>query len=131
MTDDQKVIFTVPNLPPSINRLMRMHWAVRRRFRDDLIMEIMCAVKKIDVRTLKAWCQLGEKLSIAMHVTTPKEYDEDNLSSVAKMPLDILRNLRWLANDDPAHMRFEKPTQEKGKKAIRFTIRRLGDAANF
>jgi len=120
-----EITFVVPALPPAINRLLKMHWGAQRRRRDVWARELIAVMKKEDIRALKAWGELGEKISVAMHVTTPQEYDEDNLSSVAKLPLDIMRNLGWIVNDDPRHLCFEKPSQERGKRAVRFTIRRV------
>jgi hypothetical protein len=116
-----EVTFTVEDLPPGINRLLRMNRFDRRKAAHAWGWQMRIAVTLTDISQLKKWS--GEKLSVSMHVVNGKLFDEDNLNSLAKIPLDSMRALGWLENDSPEFVQFQKPTQEIGKKAIRFTIR--------
>ena len=117
------VSFTVTGtLPLSMNRLLRTHWAKRRKLADEYGLLMLSAISKKDIRCLKAWKDWGYKVRVEMYVSTPKLYDLDNLSSLAKWPLDCLvRQLGWLSNDDPKHLELSM-TQVLGPKSITFRI---------
>lgn len=117
-----EVTFTIPSLPPGINKLLRMNRFDRRKAAHAWGWQMKAAVTKAHYSKLVEW--RGLKLSISMHVTTPQLYDGDNLSSLGKLPLDSMKSLGWIQDDSNEFVQFEKPTQEKGKqKQIRFTIR--------
>lgn len=118
-----EVSFTITGtLPPSINKLMRMHWAVRRREADEFCWKMKAAILKEDIRCLIAWRDLDRKLKIKIEVSTPNLYDEDNLNSLGKIALDQMTAMRWIKNDSPQYVEFEKPAQRQGPKAITFRI---------
>ena len=109
-------------LPLTINRLLVTHWAKRRKLAEEFGWLMRAAITKQDIRRLKAWKDWGYKLKITAHVVTPQMYDSDNLASIGKWPLDIMRKFEWIENDDPEHVEFSA-TQERGKlKSITFRI---------
>jgi hypothetical protein len=117
------VVITVDgHLPPSLNRLMRMHWAKRVRLRNDFYMLMKALTRKEDARALKAWKELNLKVKIQMEVGTPKLYDEDNLNALAKWPLDYLVSSGLVRNDSPEWVQFEKPMQQLGEKYLTLRI---------
>ena len=118
------VSFTVlGTLPLSMNRLLRCHWAKRRKLADEYGMLMLSAISKQDIRCLKAWKDCGYKVKIEMSVKTPKLYDPaENLPSLAKWPMDSMVAFGWIAGDGPANVEFSA-TQELGKtKSITFRI---------
>jgi hypothetical protein len=111
-------------LPPSINGLMRTHWAVRHKQALAFGWLLKAAIRREDVLILKAWRDLGLKLRIVMEVTTPKEYDQDNVYSLGKIPLDAMKQMQWITDDGPKFVHFEA-YQKVGKKAVTFRIQPL------
>jgi hypothetical protein len=109
-------------LPYSINKLMRTHWALRLKHKTDFLLRLKATATREDVKLLKAWSHLEHKVRIEMEVVTPQLFDEDNLSSLGKIPLDSMVELQWLSGDSPDCVEFAKPTQKKGKKSITFSI---------
>src|SRR5258706_6295134 len=115
-----EVTFTIPDLPPGINKLIRMNRFESRKAAHAWGWQMKAAVTSGQIVQLCLW--KGRKLTISMHVTVPKKlYDEENLNSLAKIPLDsMVKNLEWLKDDSPEFVCFEKPSQEIWKqKAIR------------
>jgi hypothetical protein len=107
MTRPLHVQFTVEGtLPMSMNRLLRTHWAKRKRLAEEYGLLMLSAITKEDVRCLKAWKDWGYRLRIEMLVHTPKLYDPDNLASLGKWPLDQMVNFGWLSGDSPKHLDF-------------------------
>ena len=105
-----------------MNRLLRCHWAKRKRLAEEYGLLMLSAISKADIRCLNAWKDLGYKVEVQMLVTTPKLYDRDNLFSLAKWPLDcMVRQLGWLANDDLKHVDL-LINQDTGPKSITFRI---------
>lgn len=110
------------NLPPSMNEILRMHWKMRRKRAEDFGWLIKSAVSRQDVRQLKAWKELGLRVSVQMRISNPQLFDEDGLGAMAKWPLDLLVSFGWLRNDDPKCVTFEKPEQRLGPREIMFRI---------
>lgn len=126
-----EVVFKIDDLPPGINKLLRMNRFDRRKAAHAWGYQMKAAVKWDDIAQLKAWSALEGKLSISMHVTTNQLYDSDNLASLGKIPLDSMKALGWIQDDSNAFVHFEPPTQEKAKqKSIRFTIRPASDGVS-
>lgn len=118
-----EVSFTVVGtLPPSMNGLMRTHWAERMEQAKKFGWLMKAAILKEDIRCLIAWRDLDRKMRIKIEVSTPQLYDTDNLVSLGKIGLDQMTAMRWIKNDSPQYVEFEKPSQVKGKKAITFRI---------
>lgn len=70
-----------------------------------------------DATTLRVWANLGTCVVVEAALETRNLYDEDNLSSVGNIVLDALKWCHFIADDDPEHVKFPKPTQVKAKKA--------------
>jgi hypothetical protein len=111
-------------LPLSMNRLLRTHWAKRKRLAEEYGLLMLSAISKADIRCLKAWKDWGYKVRVEMHVVTPKLYDPaENLPSLAKWPMDIMVNqFGWLAGDSAAHVEFSASQEIGKKKSITFRI---------
>ncbi len=109
------------SLPPSINKLLRTHWAERHKQALAYGWEMRAAIAKDDINVLKAWRDLGLKLRVTMQVSTPREYDQDNVQSLAKIPLDAMKSMQWIRDDGPAYVQLAV-TQQVGKKAITYRI---------
>lgn len=91
----------VPEVVPSLNRLMRLHWAARRRL-----------LKKWEWIVFAEVYRVGGPLAIKyegrmrVRITrrSGKLLDQDNLVGSAKIVLDALKNSRLIADDSPLHI---------------------------
>jgi len=101
-----------------------MHWAKRRELARDFAWLIKASITKEDINILKAWRDLGHKLHISMEVYTQQLYDDDNLVSLGKIPLDAMKSMQWIKDDGPKFVKFDA-TEKLGAKRVIFTIRPL------
>jgi Holliday junction resolvase RusA-like endonuclease len=91
----------VPEVAPSLNRLMRLHWAARRRLLKKW--EWIMYVETYRVRGPTA-VKFEGKLSVRITRRSRKTLDHDNLYGSAKLILDAMTSVGLLLDDDPAHI---------------------------
>ena len=99
MNDKQSVRVVVPLVPPSANKLLRMHWAEKGREKDRWRAMIGHIVSAKDASWLRAMAELKKRMKVTIIMRTAKLDDPDNLPSRAKLILDVLK---------PTRMRKEK-----------------------
>jgi hypothetical protein len=119
--------FSIPRIPPTINRLMRMHWTRRVAEHTAWTEEIKAALhygKPLRWKLLQAWAQCGDRMRIEMTVVHQRDFDPDNLFSICKVPLDSLVALQCLKGDSSKHIELAVK-QERGKPETKFKITRL------
>lgn len=104
-------------LPPMKNALRGRHWSVGYGAKREWSWLVLAAASLEDRHTLRAWADQGHMVVIETEIETRSLFDEDNLSSVGNILLDALKWARFIANDDPDHVQFVKPTQVRAKKA--------------
>ena len=122
---ERPVVFCVEGtLPIAYNASLRMHWAKRRELARDFTWLMKASITKEDINILKAWRDLGHKLHISMEVYTQQLYDDDNLVSLGKIPLDAMKSMQWIKDDGPKFVKFDA-TEKLGAKRVIFTIRPL------
>ena len=100
----------VPEVAPSPNRLMRLHWAARRRL-----------LKKWEWIVFAEVYRMGGPLAIKYHgklavrITrrSRNALDQDNLVGSAKLVLDALKNAKIIEDDSPEHIELTC-VQERG-----------------
>jgi hypothetical protein len=120
--------FSVLDVPPTINRLLRMHWTKRVAAKKVWTEELEAALhfgKPPAISILRAWSECEDRVRIEVHVIHRKEFDQDNLASVCKIPLDALKTLGCIIDDGQKFIELPTPTQEIGKPETRFRITRL------
>lgn len=106
----------VPEVAPSLNRLMRMHWAARRKL-----------LKKWEVAVWAELYRIGAHRfhysgRVTVHIMRRSHHmlDADNLHGAAKLILDSLKTARVIEDDSPEHIDLVCE-QESGK--LQTTIR--------
>lgn len=100
----------VPEIAPSLNRLVRMHWSARRRL-----------LKKWEWIVFAEVYRVGGPLAIKYHgkmrVSIIRRshhvLDHDNLHGAAKLVLDALKAARVIEDDSPDHIELHCE-QERG-----------------
>jgi hypothetical protein len=92
----------VPEVAPSLNRLMRMHWAKRRKLKKkwDWIIHVSMYQRGMDFAALRG----GGKLQVRIIRRSVHILDPDNLHGAAKLILDAMCECGALIDDDPAHI---------------------------
>lgn len=93
--------FTIPEVAPSLNRLLRMHWRTRRRLLKKWEWAIFAEVYRLGGPI--AVKQVGR---VAVRITRRgrKTLDQDNLHGAAKIILDALKASKVIEDDSPAHI---------------------------
>ena len=109
--------FSIPEVVPSLNRLLRMHWRTRRRL-----------LKKWEWAVFAEVYRLGGPIAVkqvgrvAVRITRRgrKTLDQDNLHGSAKIILDALKASRVIDDDSPAHIEL---TVEQESGSPQTTVR--------
>jgi hypothetical protein len=110
------ITLKIPKLPPMKNALRGRHWSAGYSAKKEWSWLLMAAASPEDRGTLRAWADLGTCVTVQAAIETKNLYDDDNLSSVGNVVLDALKWCRFIADDDPEHVKFPKPSQTKSKK---------------
>ena len=99
--DKMSVTILVPMLPPPANKYARMHWGERARQLDEWKTTIWHLMGQRERNFLTA--SLNRKCRMRVEITFQhkREYDQDNMHAVCKIPLDALVRLGFLVDDEP------------------------------
>jgi len=89
----------IPVVPPSANRLLRMHYRKRMRELDAWKTLIFYSVNGESRTAVYEWAAGRNRLKVEIHIEHAQLFDKDNLYSAAKLPLDALVRLGFLADD--------------------------------
>jgi Holliday junction resolvase RusA-like endonuclease len=90
---------TIPRIPVSLNKLLRMHWTTKRRDRDAWKEEIQVAMPYQYPPARK-----GERLRLAICQYRSRMLDRDNLYGSVKNIVDALCDMGLIFNDDDKHL---------------------------
>ena len=114
----------VPDVPPSLNKVLRMHWARRRSLKDSWMAQIAVRarlagwkVKPVDVKV---------RGIITIH--NARTYDKDNAYGACKIIFDALKTLGLIVDDRKEWFDVDV-RQEKCKRKDRHTVIELELAA--
>ena len=110
---------TIQTLPPSLNRLERMHWAVKKKLRKTFAQELH-----------HAWWESGDPVKDGprkMRLTTTiywktRRLDEDNAMGSLKIIIDAMRDVGLVYRDSPKWLEVKKPIQKLDHKSPRVEI---------
>lgn len=89
----------IDEVVPSVNRLMRMHWAQRRKLQKKWHWLIW-------LEFYRRGAPKVPKGRLAVHITRYSFHvlDDDNLHGAAKVVLDALKTVKILTDDSPAYI---------------------------
>ena len=117
---------TIHTLPPSVNQLERMHWAVKKRLRMHYAKEIRYALYSQNYQLSSAF-RIGHlpprkiRLSVDIYWRT-RRLDEDNAMGSLKIIIDAMRDIGLIYRDSPKWLTVEKPIQGIDRKYPRVEI---------
>ena len=116
---------TVPLVPPSPNILRRTyrnpHAYMRLRKLWEGAMFFSTASAQETRETIQA-AQRHAKMRVTVTIYHSRQYDTDNLTGCLKPVLDALKNIGFIANDDPAHLELFPPVEEKCARKDKRTV---------
>lgn len=115
---DGVVKITLVGLFPSLNKMLRMHWAVRKKQK-----EVM--MKRLSVLKIP---KFKSKVSVSLVFHYSVFGDEDGLAGRYKNCGDRLVDLGVFIDDSPEYVTIEKPAQVKSRRKeqkLQITIKQL------
>lgn len=96
------ITLTIPFAFPSNNRMLRMHWAMRRKLKGDWQWLV-----KAEALRLPAPIRVLPRAKLIIERFGPKMLDYDNLVGGAKGIVDSLVSEGFFVDDSPAHLTSE------------------------
>lgn len=111
---------TIPDVPPSLNRVMGKHWRVKNGEKDKWILLVRSQIIPVPMSRISR-----KRVKITLHHSRP--YDKDNAYGAVKPVVDALRhwNLIW---DDTREYLDLAVEQEKCPHKQRYTVIEIGEA---
>ena len=93
---------TLQSIPPSMNMLMRMHWAQRKRLRNQLQWELTAALADLGRKLPPLlYGKTAPKRRVTITAYRPRRLDPDNSYGGCKVLLDSMRDIGLIRNDSP------------------------------
>jgi Holliday junction resolvase RusA-like endonuclease len=93
------ICLTIPGRLPSLNEMLRMHWAKRRRLKKDMAWGLMLSAGQplsAHVGTRKRLCHV-----VIIVYQKTRRFDEDNLAGACKPVIDCLKEMGFIYRDSP------------------------------
>jgi hypothetical protein len=103
----------IPEVAPSLNKLIRLHWAARRKLQQRWSWLILSKRPSIVTAPKKA--------KVVINRQSPKFLDTDNLYGASKMIVDALKHAALISGDDPSRLTLVC-TQSRGKAETKITV---------
>lgn len=134
MSVPERIVITVPKIPPSQNELLRMHWAKRKREQTVWCEWLTAGMNGAEhngqrklVREIRRRVLAGERNRVEIEIHHSRTDDRDNLWGRAKLVLDAMKykkgaGIIW--DDDEKHLELAV-TQVKCKRAEAKTVVRV------
>lgn len=110
----------VPDVPPSLNKVLRMHWATKRAMREGWSLHLLRFIgngrKELQDATSR---RQRVKMLITLH--NARQYDRDNAFGACKVIVDAAKAHGLFFDDRPMFLDLEVK-QEKCKRKDRHTV---------
>jgi len=122
------ITIEIPRAPVTLNRLLRMHWTIRRKESEVWGAELHawicdrthCQEKKM----LLAKTELMQKMRVEIEVHHSRLFDEDNLWGATKAIRDAMQREKMIYKDDPEFL-TGAVTQVKSARREQKTLIRI------
>jgi len=92
------IFLTVNSIPPSWNKIMRMHWAERSEIQENWDMAVMISKREAVQQELKRLPYRKCEIEICYHFKNKRSRDYDNYSG--KFILDALKHNQVIVDDN-------------------------------
>ena len=107
----------VTDIPPSLNKVLRMHWTKRRK-----LLEAWMWMIRVAWGHPLTTCQIKRKVTITLHHS--RLFDKDNAYGACKVIFDALKSQGLIVDDSPEWLEASVK-QEKCKHKERHTVIQL------
>lgn len=112
---------TIPDVPPSLNKVLRMHWVVKRKLSTYWETLVWTLIPHKGNR----W--EGKKKQVLLTLHHSRFYDKDNAYGACKVVVDALKNCGFIMDDTEEWLDLNVE-QEKCPHKQRRTVIRIGVA---
>lgn len=137
-TEKPCVRVVIPGVPPSANKLLRMHWAEKGREKDRWRSMIGHLILRQDAGWLQAMTEAKKRMKVTVIVRSAKLDDPDNLPARAKLILDVLKPTKIRAGKavtglgfifDDSREYLEPDVRQEQVKGLKETVLAIEEAA--
>lgn len=108
----KQVVFTIPRITPSLNKLLRMHYRTRMVERESWEKEVLIGLFAVECPKAKH----NEKRSVDITSYRISLLDHDNFIGGLKILIDALKNLKYIYDDDLEHLYLEAKQEKVAKR---------------
>ena len=108
------MVLKVSDVPPSLNKVLRMHWAKRKGLLDAWMLMVLAAYGHLPIV-----CDGKRRVKITLHHA--RLYDKDNAYGACKVIFDALKAQGFIV-DDAAEWLEAEVVQKKCPHKERYTI---------
>lgn len=112
---------TIPDCPPSLNKVLRMHWANKRKLNTRWQALVWALIPHKGNR----WEQKRKRVVLTLHHS--RFYDKDNAYGACKVVVDAMRHCGFIVNDTAEWLDLSVE-QEKCSHKTRHTVIEIGAA---
>jgi hypothetical protein len=118
-----RVTFEIAGLIPSLNTLLRRHWAVRRKLQADWDNWLAWSPTDVEKRWLRTMWWKKTKMRVRIVAHRNKLLDVDNLyGSTGKICLDAMKKAKFIYDDRPEFCDAEVSQVKSKEQKITFEI---------
>jgi hypothetical protein len=90
---------TIPEVPPSLNKFLNMHWRAQRKLRDKWILEVRAQMDMNKVWLKPIAKREAVKMKVFIMLVHSRFYDYDNACGGAKPVVDALKHWGLIYDD--------------------------------
>ncbi len=101
-----KYSITLSDVPPSLNKYLRMHFGAKKKLRERFGRDIAFALMAQGWRIPELPCHVP-KMRVSALLFLPRRLDPENAYGSMKPVLDGMRDVRALRNDSPAWLELD------------------------
>jgi Holliday junction resolvase RusA-like endonuclease len=87
----------IPHVPPSLNKVLRMHWSAKRDLRDNWTLLVR---SQLDGAYLKPMV----KMRVTITLWHSRIYDKDNAFGACKVVVDALKHNKLIFDDSQEYL---------------------------
>jgi hypothetical protein len=114
----------IPDVPPSLNKVLRMHWAKRKKLMENWILSLAGAASASERYDLRHSLRPKE---VSITLRHSRAYDTDNAYGACKIVCDAMVKLGYLVDDAGEWLKLTVE-QEKCPHKQRHTVIEVSDA---
>lgn len=112
-----KYEMTIPDVPPSLNKTLRMHWAARAK-----LAEVWAYWIRANSPSTFFHPIYGTKMSVKVTLWHSRFYDKDNAYGACKVLVDALKLHKLIFDDNAKHLELTVEQQKCPRKHIRTVV---------